>query len=169
MCIRDSIIIFIVALISACNQSVSPNQSNSSTSTEKVEMQSFGEKITTDGALPYDEFLKKMAVSDSLEAKVIGTVASVCQMKGCWMNIVSTQAGNPEMFVTFKDYGFFMPKDLSGQKVIMRGHAYREVTSVDELRHYAEDEGKSKEDIAKITEPVEELKFMADGVLVVNE
>lgn len=163
------ILIFFAALLGACNQSVSPNQQGSSTSTDKGEMQSFGEKITPDGALSYDDFLKQMAVSDSLETKVVGTVASVCQMKGCWMNIVSTQDGSPEMFVKFKDYGFFMPKDLSGQKVIMRGHAYREVTSVDELRHYAEDEGKSKEDIAKITEPVEELKFMADGVLVVNE
>ncbi len=158
--------LFFAALLSACN---SNNQSASSVSTEQGGMQSFGEKITADGALSYDDFLKKMAVSDSLETKVVGTVASVCQMKGCWMNIVSTQPNNPEMFVKFKDYGFFMPKDISGQKVIMRGNAYREVTSVDELRHYAEDEGKSKEEIAKITEPIEELKFMADGVLLVKE
>jgi len=163
------IIIFFAALFSACNQSVSPNQSGDNASIEKVGMQGFGEKITADGALSYDDFLKKMATSDSLETKIVGTVASVCQMKGCWMNIVSTQPGTPEMFVKFKDYGFFMPKDISGQKVIMRGHAYREVTSVDELRHYAEDEGKSKEDIAKITEPMEELKFLADGVLLVKE
>ena len=48
----------------------------------------------------------------------------------------------------------------------MEGKAYREVTSVDELKHYAEDEGKTPEEIAAIVEPVEELKFMASGVIL---
>jgi hypothetical protein len=39
-------------------------------------------------------------------------------------------------------------------------------TSVAELQHYAEDAGKSKEEIAKITEPKLELTFVADGVIV---
>jgi len=50
--------------------------------------------------------------------------------------------------------------------VIMRGKAYKEETSVDELRHYAEDEGKSAEEVAAITESIIELKFMADGVIL---
>ena len=50
----------------------------------------------------------------------------------------------------------------------MDGFAFKEVTPVDELRHYAEDEGMSKEEIAAITEPKEELKFMASGVLLLN-
>ena len=83
------------------------------------------------------------------------------------MNIVSdTDTTNTEMFVQFKDYGFFMPKDLSGKEVVMLGKAYREVTSVEDLKHFAEDEGKTKEEIAKITEPIKELKFMASGVKV---
>jgi len=61
-----------------------------------------------------------------------------------------------------------MPLDLAGSNVIVDGIAYKEVTGVDELRHYAEDEGKSPEEIAKITEPVEELKFMADGVIILK-
>ena len=42
------------------------------------------------------------------------------------------------------------------------------MTSVEDLRHYAEDEGKSEEEIMAITEPVEELKFMATGVEIVK-
>jgi hypothetical protein len=41
-----------------------------------------------------------------------------------------------------------------------------DTTTVAQLRHYAEDAGKSKEEIAKITEPKIELTFMADGVIV---
>lgn len=127
----------------------------------------YGETITADNVMSIDELLVKMKTQDSIETKVKGQIESVCKVKGCWMNIVSPS--DPEggsMFVKFKDYGFFMPLDSDGQMAIMRGKAYREVTSVDELRHYAEDEGKSKEEIAKITEPVEELKFMADGVIL---
>jgi hypothetical protein len=51
---------------------------------------------------------------------------------------------------------------------VIKGKAFKEVTSVEELQHYAEDEGKSKEEIALITQPQEEIKFLADGVVVVE-
>ncbi len=84
------------------------------------------------------------------------------------MNISDGQSTD-ETFVQFEDYGFFMPKDIAGREVIMEGYAYREETSVDQLRHFAEDEGKSKEEIEAITEPIEEMKFMASGVLLLPE
>jgi len=131
------------------------------------EGQHFGEMITSDGAISYDELLTQLSSKSEIEnVKVQGKVEGVCQSKGCWMNIVSADASKEPMFVKFKDYGFFMPKDLAGGTVIMRGKAFKEETSVDELRHYAEDEGKSKEEIAAITAPKVELKFMADGVIV---
>ena len=43
-----------------------------------------------------------------------------------------------------------------------------EETSVDELKHLAEDAGKSEAEIAKITEPKKEFKFLADGVVIVD-
>lgn len=131
-------------------------------------VQHFGKKISIDNAITYDAMLTDLSSKDSVEAKVKGKVSGVCQAKGCWMTIVSEEEGKPEMFVKFKDYGFFMPLDLAGSEVVMAGKAFREETSVDELRHYAEDEGQSAEEIAKITEPVEELKFLAYGVVVVE-
>ena len=129
--------------------------------------QYFGEQINDEGAISYSELVAKMDQSEEVEAVVIGKVGSVCQAKGCWMNIVDSDGGtSEEMFVKFKDYGFFMPLDIAGKEVIMRGKAYKEETSVDELRHYAEDEGKSAEEVAAITEPIVELKFMADGVIL---
>jgi len=128
----------------------------------------YGEKITADGAITYDELLQKLESVDSVDnVKVTGLIDGVCQAKGCWMNIVSASDKSKEsMFVKFKDYGFFMPLDASGSTAIMEGKAYKEETSVDELRHYAEDEGKSAEEIAAITEPITELKFMAHGVIL---
>ena len=85
------------------------------------------------------------------------------------MTILPEADGQEPLFVKFKDYAFFMPKDLSGQRVVMEGYAFREVTPVDVLQHYAEDAGKSREEIEQITEPREELKFMANGVLVLKK
>ena len=70
------------------------------------------------------------------------------------------------MRVSFKDYGFFIPKDIVGKTVVMEGTAETTTTPVSELRHYAQDAGKSKEEIEKITEPEKALTFVADGVIV---
>jgi hypothetical protein len=136
--------------------------------------QKFGEKISTRKAISYDELLVKMEKMDSksapIEVKVKGDVLSVCQQKGCWMKLVSkADASKPQLFVKFKDYAFFMPKNLAGGKVVIKGKAYIEETSVDELKHYAEDDGKSAEEIAKITKPRKEYKFMADGVVILDK
>ncbi|MBK9254780.1 MAG: DUF4920 domain-containing protein [Saprospiraceae bacterium] len=154
--------IFIAGLL-ACKNQQSTETSEGGVSDGKH----FGEMITEDGALSYDEFIMKMGEADSLEVKISGLVGEVCQAKGCWMNVGSeTNAEAEKLFVQFKDYGFFMPKDLSGKVVVMQGKAYRELTSVEDLRHFAEDEGKTLEEIALITEPVTELKFMASGVVI---
>lgn len=130
----------------------------------------FGEKFEAENIVSFDQLMERIKKEEEVEAIVSGKVESVCQAKGCWMNLVSpTGKSDGELFVKFKDYGFFMPLDIAGREVVMRGRAYKEETTVEELRHYAEDEGKSKEEIMKITEPVVELKFMADGVLLKNK
>ncbi|MEO6037405.1 MAG: DUF4920 domain-containing protein, partial [Saprospiraceae bacterium] len=128
----------------------------------------FGTLVTSKNAMTYDQLLPKMAKVDSMPAKVTGQVVEVCQKKGCWMTLHASQAGQPDMRVTFKNYAFFMPKSLSGKHVVVDGFAYVETTSVEMLRHFAEDAGKSKEEIAKITEPKRELSFEAAGVLVLD-
>jgi hypothetical protein len=158
----------LIILLSFCSLVAACQNTPKDTTKETGQPQSFGELITADGAIPYHDMLAKMATVDSMKVKVKGTVQGVCQAKGCWININDGQ-GAAETFVKFKDYGFFMPKDCAKREVIMEGYAYREVTSVEELRHYAEDEGKSKEEIEAITEPVEEMKFMASGVLLLPE
>lgn len=154
-------------IVTSCKQATPNTGPEAEAATDNGKYESFGEVITDEGAITYPEMLAKMDTDGGFEGKVVGTVESVCQAKGCWINVVDDKTDR-EMFVKFKDYGFFMPKDCSGKTVVLRGEAYEEETSVDELRHYAEDEGASAEDIAAITEPVKELKFMADGVLLMQ-
>lgn len=126
----------------------------------------FGEKITTTGAVDYAELPLKMEGVDSLAIKLVGTVKEVCQVKGCWMTF--TAKGMPDMRVTFKDYAFFMPLDLAGKRVVVDGYAYVNLTPVDELRHYAEDAGKTPEEVAAITEPLLEVAYEAKGVVILD-
>ncbi len=134
---------------------------------QRVEGKHFGATISDKGAISYDALLTKLEKAESLEdVKVRGEVSGVCKKKGCWITLVSKDPAKEEMFVKFKDYGFFMPKDIEGKTVVMRGKAFKETTSVDELRHYAEDNGESQEAIDKITEPKVELKFLASGVIL---
>jgi len=124
----------------------------------------FGDKITDKDFVLADEFLEKLGNNDSLEIKLKAPITSVCQKKGCWMHVDLGNGKN--MMVRFKDYGFFVPMDAAGDEVIMQGKAFKEVLSVDMLRHYAEDAGKSKAEIEKITQAEEKLSFEASGVIV---
>lgn len=127
--------------------------------------QSFhGKKISEDGAIPATELAAKIGDQKEVKTKVEGTVQEVCKMKGCWMTVKT--ADGKTMRVTFKDYGFFVPKDIAGKQVVFEGVAQTTVTPVDELRHYAEDAGKSKAEIEKIKDPEKALTFVADGVIV---
>ena len=151
----------------ACDN-ISESEAYEKFKASKNDGKAFGEQVTTSGAVAYDEILARLKKEKNLaNVKVVGKVEAVCKAKGCWMNIAS-EKGAPSMFVKFKDYAFFMPKDLAGKKVVMLGNAYTEVTTVEELRHFAEDEGKTKEDIAKIRKPKTDVKFMATGVLILD-
>jgi len=67
-----------------------------------------------------------------------------------------------------KDYAFFVPVALKGKNVVLEGTAEKEITSVDELKHYAKDAKKSKNEIDAITVPKEEIRFLAKGIKVLD-
>lgn len=137
----------------------------SSNSQEVNKTGSFGDKISTEGAITPTELKTSMEGKEEIESiKVKGKVAAVCKKKGCWMKM--DMGDGTEMRITFKDYGFFVPLDCDGKVATIEGKAYINVTPVDELQHYAEDAGKSEEEIAAITEPLRELTFEATGVII---
>jgi len=146
------------------------NQKKEAVATETEEVainyQSFGEKIDDKAVLSKLEIQEKykgLKLGDTVAVKFTSEVKSVCQSKGCWMQM---DIGEEEAMVKFKDYAFFMPKDIAGQDVIVEGVAFVEEVSVDEQRHYAEDAGKTADEIAAITEPKRTLSFISSGVLI---
>lgn len=150
--------LFIAGILFSCAEK------KSSDATTKEQVVTAGEKFAADKIVPVAQLEKTMNGTNNFETVIEGKVQSVCQKKGCWMRI---EKGNGEnMIVTFKDYGFFMPKDCAGKTAVMKGIAYYDTISVDMLKHYAEDAGKPQEEIDKITDPEIAVSFEAIGVVL---
>ncbi len=161
-----NILVVFLVLIMSCKAQETKQEVVAKAKNAK-ELASFGDKIMADGSISSREMMQKyvgLAVADTLQAKFTAVVKEVCQSKGCWMKVELD--GGEEAMVRFKDYGFFMPKDISGKEVIINGSAFVEEMSVEDQKHYAEDGGKSEDEIAKITAPKKTFGFEADGVLL---
>ena len=131
---------------------------------DSVSYFSYGTGFDLLNVVSMDYLIEKVENSpDSVQLKVKGKIIDVCSKKGCWMTI--ELPNKQELMIRFKDYGFFVPIDSSGE-VIINGLAYINNTSVDELRHYAKDAGASINDIESIVEPKITYNFEADGVLL---
>ncbi|WP_339888959.1 DUF4920 domain-containing protein [uncultured Flavobacterium sp.] len=133
----------------------------------QVEYAVFGDSINTDGVLSYQEMTSKfgdLKEGDTVNLKFSSTIKNVCQEKGCWMNVALDN--DKESFVKFKDYAYFVPMNAENKEVVVSGKAYVSEVSVADLKHYAEDAGKSQAAIDSIKEPKKKYLFMADGVLI---
>ena len=163
--------LLVFTLIFSCKDNVTTTEVelNTETQLETAFYDCFGEVITDENVVSANEFLealKKVKAADTLITKTKVKVLDVCQVKGCWM--VVDLGNNETARVKFKDYAFFVPKDIKGKEVIINGKAFVNEMPVKELRHYAEDAGESAEKIALITEPKFTNSFLADGVLLVK-
>lgn len=159
--------IIAIATLSAVLISCNKKEDVVAKPSSKIVYASFGDKITQENALTKDEMLakyKSLKSGDTITVKLATKINEICQNKGCWMTL---DLGNEKnAFVKFKDYAFFVPMNAQKREAIVEGKAFVEETSIAELKHYAEDEGKSEDEIAKITEPKTEYKFLANGVLI---
>ena len=124
----------------------------------------YGTEISNDSILNF-MLEKEIVMKQGLKpCKLKGEIVETCSKKGCWMTL---DTGEDTLFIKFRDYGFFVPVDsVEGKTAVIQGDLFLDTTSVEMLKHYAEDAGKSEEEIALITEPSFELGFIADGVII---
>ncbi len=100
-----------------------------------------------------EDFTKTAVVTD-------GVVKAVCKQMGCWMEIAPAD-GKDGVRVTFKDYGFFVPKDSKTMKAKMAGMIEIKTLSKEEADHLEHDGAvvKRNEDGT-----AREVSFVASGV-----
>lgn len=157
------------------NHSDSEQEKNSEEDNEMAEIsvkdtKSFGKKFEVKSPMNSEDMMAKfndLKVGDSINVQFQSKVEEVCTKKGCWMKMDLDE--DLQAMVRFKDYGFFVPKDIPGNEVVLNGKAFKEEMSVEDQKHYAEDSGKSEEEIAAITEPKVTYSFLAEGVQVIED
>lgn len=122
-------------------------------------------KVDTSKAISVAEMMTAFkSKSEEMEFTFLAPIEEVCSKAGCWINV---EKGNGEKFmVRFKDHFTIPPKTKIGTEAYLHGVAYWDTVSVDLLKHFAEDAGKSKEEIDMITKPKFEMGFEADGIVL---
>ncbi len=124
----------------------------------------FGEKFTATETKDFIDDKDLINLQGNIQIK--GEIKSTCKMKGCWMEL---DVAEKTIFVRFKDYGFFVPKEgAEGKLAVVNGKLSIDTLSVAQLKHYAEDAGKSKEEISLIDKEEITMSFLAEGVIIMN-
>jgi Domain of unknown function (DUF4920) len=123
----------------------------------------FGVITTGNGAVNANELSSMLNSNEPKDVKVKGKVVEVCKAEGCWLRM---ETAGGAIMVRMKDHSFFVPVSLNGKTIIADGTATLKETPADMLRHYAEDAGKSKDEIAAIKDPKKEIVLQATGILV---
>ena len=125
---------------------------------------SYGQSFDTAVINNYKAEKESLLNNPQDDTKLEGQILSTCPMKGCWMKM---SVERDTILVRFKDYGFFVPKSgAEGKSAIVNGKLSVDTLSVAQLRHYAEDAGKSKYEVSKIVKPEITISFLADGVVI---
>lgn len=124
----------------------------------------YGKSFSPGKVVAARDLPKVLSQRDSVAVQVTGQVLEVCQAKGCWMDIRLTD--NSVMKVRFKDYAFFVPKNLTGKTVVLDGQAHNQMVSVADQKHYAQDAGKPAAEVQAITAPRQSITYTATGVIV---
>lgn len=121
------------------------------------------EKIDVASAITVKQMLADFeGKTERTEYTFEADLVEICSKAGCWVNI---DKGNGDLFmVRFKNHFTIPPATEAGTGAYLHGYAYMDTVSVVDLRHFAEDAGKSEEEIMAITEPEYELNFEADGI-----
>jgi len=155
-------LIFLAIILFSCNNSNENPILNSKN--ESLSYKFYGKVISQDSIKNLEVEKESLMNTGIKTSKISGRIVETCSKKGCWMTL---DTGKDTLFIKFRDYAFFVPKDSSeGKKAIVQGDLFLDTVTVEMLKHYAEDAGKSEEEITQITEPSFDLGFTADGVII---
>ena len=155
-------LLWLAIILFSCNNT---NENPILNSKSESQSYKFYGKVISQDSIKNLELEKESLMNTGIKtSKISGRIVETCSKKGCWMTL---DTGEDTLFIKFRDYAFFVPRDsVEGKKAIIQGDLFLDTVTVKMLKHYAEDAGKSEKEIAQITEPTYDLGFTADGVII---
>lgn len=167
-----NILLAVFALTIACKDGVAKAEAEVEATESQINSDSQSEDAAVYGTIEgttaklnssqAGELFKGLSPADTLQASFRAEVLEVCQAKGCWMRLALPDSQS--VMVRFKDYGFFVPKDLAGTEVLVEGKAFISEVPEDQRKHLAEDAGATPSELEAIRGAAQELGFEANGV-----
>lgn len=100
----------------------------------RADVQKFGKPLGDAPKVALAELVKNPDAWAGKSVKTEGKVSAACTAKGCWMTLAE---GGKSVRVTFKDYGFFVPKDSAGTTAVLEGTFAVKTIPEATAKHYA--------------------------------
>jgi hypothetical protein len=112
--------------------------------------------------LSLKRILSKSSTYENKQVVAKGKIKQVCQKKGCFFMLSD---GQNEARITFKDYGFFIPTNTAGNKVVLKGTFNVKELSEKKAKHYAKDAGDNPD---KVKGSQKEYSLVATSVKIMK-
>ncbi len=123
----------------------------------------YGDSFDISASIPVSAITAQLDGKDTLFTTIDGIIDQTCPNAGCWMNM-RLDSGVQKITT---DHVFFVPLEgCEGLNAKAKGKAFYNEISVEMLKHYAQEEGKSETEIAAITAPKRVLNFVATGIMI---
>ena len=165
---KSALLLFMTLACIACKENPKKAQNDALPAVAMEETEAlYGADFNNETTLSPDQvgdIYKNLKQGDTVNVTFKAPVKAVCKDKGCWMEF--EVGGQDPVMVRFKDYAFFVPKDIENKEVTVNGRAFLSMMSVDELRHLAEDAGENETYINAIDAPERRMSFTAEGVKI---
>lgn len=128
----------------------------------------YGDPVVVVRPMPLSQAIADVEAGGPRDVLVEAEIAEVCEKMGCWM-IVKDGAQKARVRFTASETctaGFYVPRNANGHRTFVQGRLEAAEVPEDWARHYAEDQGASPAEIAKIIGPQREYTLIAKGVLI---
>ena len=104
-----------------------------------------GQPVEVKNPFAVSELLQKTAEFEGKTVQVRGKVTEVCQMMGCWVNLVDTKTGD-SIRIKVVDGEIIFPADSPGRTAVAEGKLKKIVLSKEQAiaaaKHEAEEQGR---------------------------
>ena len=154
-----------LALLASCGGGQSHDHHEGEETTTVIENVSYGEAFEVNNVMSIEDVAAALDSVGMVDCVVKANIVETCAKMGCWMSVEQSN-GEPVM-VFMNDHSFFVPKEgMGGKTAYIKATASKDTTSVDILKHLAEDANAPQEEIDAITEPKYGMKLDATGVVI---
>jgi len=134
-----------------------------------VEGEVYGAPLTGTETVPIADLLDNPDVWVGKNVRIEGLVTNVCERRGCWMSLASTDEDFKEIRVKVDDGVIVFPMTAKGHHAIAEGVFMKVEMTMEQtltyMEHHAQEHGEEF-DASKVTEPMVFYQIKGSGAVI---